>query len=80
MQNFQAPSSWQEGTVTVIFDSLLTFTNHTKPKVRKASHHAICAVLRGSYFMLSDNAPDHHPAAARLRRLPVGKICLPIGK
>jgi ribosomal RNA-processing protein 12 len=49
----------------VIFDSLLSFSNHTKPKIRKASQHAICAVLRGSYFMLGDNPPDSHPAAAR---------------
>jgi ribosomal RNA-processing protein 12 len=61
----QAQSTWQDGTLVVIFDSLLSFTNHTKPKIRKASQHAICAVLRGSYFMLGDNPPDCHPAAAR---------------
>lgn len=32
-------------------------------QVRKAAQQGVCAVLRGSDFLFTDNAPAHHPAA-----------------
>lgn len=33
-------------------------------QVRKAAQQGVCAILRGSDFLFTDNAPTHHPAAA----------------
>lgn len=32
-------------------------------QVRKAAQQGVCAILRGSDFLFTDNAPTHHPAA-----------------
>lgn len=32
-------------------------------QVRKAAQQGVCAILRGSDFLFTDNAPAHHPAA-----------------
>lgn len=32
-------------------------------QVRKAAQQGVCAILRGSDFLFTDNAPSHHPAA-----------------
>ena len=33
------------------------------PQIRKAAQQGVCAILRGSDFLFSDNALTHHPAA-----------------
>ncbi|XP_016132391.1 RRP12-like protein [Sinocyclocheilus grahami] len=57
-------SVWSYPSTLQIYHGLLSFTVHSKPKVRKAAQQGICAVLHYSDFMFSDNAPVHHPAAA----------------
>ncbi|XP_049862058.1 RRP12-like protein [Schistocerca gregaria] len=69
----QDAAVWTYSSTLQVLDSILTFTTHSKPKVRKAAQHAVCAVLRGSSIML-DGAPTpppaHHPAAKH-----VAKFC-----
>ncbi|XP_071441432.1 RRP12-like protein [Hetaerina americana] len=48
----QEASAWTNSSTLQIYDSILTFTIHIKPKVRKAAKHAVCAILKGSCFML----------------------------
>ncbi|XP_063236769.1 LOW QUALITY PROTEIN: RRP12-like protein [Bacillus rossius redtenbacheri] len=54
----QEPAAWSSSSTFQAFDSVLAFTTHAKPKVRKAAQHAVCAVLKGS-------AMSPHPAAGR---------------
>jgi ribosomal RNA-processing protein 12 len=48
----QEYSSWKLSSTLKFFDAMLSFTIHTKPKVRKAAQHAVTSVLFGSCFML----------------------------
>ncbi|XP_033632668.1 RRP12-like protein [Asterias rubens] len=64
-------STWGESSTMHVYQGLLSYTIHQKPKVRKAAHHAVCAILKGSGFMLVDDAPSHHPAAG-----PTAKFCI----
>ncbi|XP_052428991.1 RRP12-like protein [Carassius gibelio] len=57
-------SVWSYASTLQMYQGLLVFTVHSKPKVRKAAQLGVCAVLQYSDFMFSDNAPVHHPAAA----------------
>lgn len=57
-------SVWSYPSTLQMYHGLLSFTVHTKPKVRKAAQQGVCSVLLYSDFMFSDNAPAHHPAAA----------------
>ncbi|GAA6107350.1 RRP12-like protein [Tachysurus ichikawai] len=56
-------SVWTYPSTLQVYHGLLSFTVHSKPKVRKAAQQGICAILRGSDCMFGDNAPSHHPAA-----------------
>ncbi|KAL6487209.1 hypothetical protein MHYP_G00038350 [Metynnis hypsauchen] len=56
-------SVWSYPSTLQVYHGLLSFTVHSKPKVRKAAQQGICAVVRGSDCMFSDKAPSHHPAA-----------------
>ncbi|XP_067276745.1 RRP12-like protein [Pseudorasbora parva] len=56
-------SVWSYPSTLQVYHGLLSFTVHSKPKVRKAAQEGICSILRYSDFMFSDNAPSHHPAA-----------------
>ncbi|KAG8237559.1 hypothetical protein J437_LFUL017765 [Ladona fulva] len=77
----QEAVEWGNSSTLQIYDSILAFTIHVKPKVRKAAQHAVCAILKGSCFMLSHpNADDKekakiseriHPAAAH-----TAKFCI----
>ncbi|RZF45774.1 hypothetical protein LSTR_LSTR014526 [Laodelphax striatellus] len=44
---------WKDSSTIKVFDTVLMFTTHSKPKVRKAAQNAVCGVLRASAFMLS---------------------------
>ncbi|KAM9804205.1 RRP12-like protein [Neosynchiropus ocellatus] len=57
-------SVWTYPTTLQAYHGLLSFTVHSKPKVRKAAQQGVCSILRGSDFLFTDNAPSHHPAAA----------------
>ncbi|KAE8280602.1 RRP12-like protein [Larimichthys crocea] len=59
----QDASVWTYPSTLQAYHGLLSFTVHSKPKVRKAAQQGVCAILRGSDFLFTDNAPSHHPAA-----------------
>ncbi|GLD66504.1 RRP12-like protein, partial [Lates japonicus] len=59
----QDVSVWTYPSTLQAYHGLLSFTVHSKPKVRKAAQQGICSILRGSDFLFTDNAPSHHPAA-----------------
>uniref|UniRef100_A0A182RNB5 Uncharacterized protein n=1 Tax=Anopheles funestus TaxID=62324 RepID=A0A182RNB5_ANOFN len=55
----QAYDQWKMSSTLKFFDAILAFTTHTKPKLRKAAHHAVVAVIHGSCFMLPPKqSPD----------------------
>ncbi|XP_068424787.1 RRP12-like protein [Clinocottus analis] len=64
-------SVWTYPSTLQAYHGLLSFTVHSKPKVRKAAQQGVCAILRGSDFLFTDNAPTHHPAA-----LTSAKFCM----
>ena len=82
---YQEYSQWKLSSTMKIFDTILSFSIHTKPKVRKAAQHAITSILQGSCFMLPPKkeqeqddedmkgVPLHivHPASTR-----VCKFCI----
>uniref|UniRef100_A0A8C7YIL2 Ribosomal RNA processing 12 homolog n=1 Tax=Oryzias sinensis TaxID=183150 RepID=A0A8C7YIL2_9TELE len=60
----QDVSVWTYPSTLQAYHGLLSFTVHSKPKIRKAAQQGVCSVLRGSDFLFGDDAPAHHPAAA----------------
>ncbi|XP_068597259.1 RRP12-like protein [Brachionichthys hirsutus] len=60
----QDASIWTYPSTLQAYHGLLSFTVHSKPKVRKAAQQGVCSILRGSDFLFKDDAPAHHPAAA----------------
>ncbi|KAM6997818.1 RRP12-like protein [Tautogolabrus adspersus] len=67
----QDASVWTYPTTLQAYHGLLSFTVHSKPKVRRAAQQGVCAILRGSDFLFTDNAPTHHPAA-----MTTAKFCI----
>uniref|UniRef100_A0A3Q3GXS2 Ribosomal RNA processing 12 homolog n=1 Tax=Kryptolebias marmoratus TaxID=37003 RepID=A0A3Q3GXS2_KRYMA len=59
----QDVSVWSYPSTLQAYHGLLSFTVHSKPKVRKAAQQGVCSILRGSDFLFIDDAPTHHPAA-----------------
>ena len=59
----QDQSAWGDSSTTNIFQSLLTFTVHKKPRVRKCAQQAVCIILKTPEFIQNKTAA-HHPAAA----------------
>ncbi|RVE49136.1 hypothetical protein evm_006257 [Chilo suppressalis] len=62
---------WSESSTMRVFDSVLAFVLHSKPKVRKAAQHAVTTILRGSCFMIPSEdqrvkVPKVHPASNRV--------------
>ncbi|KAK7479159.1 hypothetical protein BaRGS_00029600 [Batillaria attramentaria] len=60
----QEAAVWSQSSTQHVYNCLLTFTTHKKPRVRKAAQQAVKIVLKGSLFMTQPDAPSHHPAAA----------------
>ncbi|XP_037534826.1 RRP12-like protein [Nematolebias whitei] len=56
-------SVWSYPSTLQAYHGLLSFTVHSKPKLRKAAQQGVCSVLRGSDFLFTDDAPPYHPAA-----------------
>ncbi|KYN06248.1 PREDICTED: RRP12-like protein [Cyphomyrmex costatus] len=67
----QEAAIWMNSSTMQVLDTILSFTTHAKPKVRKSAQHGICAILKGSDIMKSEKPPAHHPAAGQ-----VAKHCL----
>ncbi|CAH1783394.1 unnamed protein product, partial [Owenia fusiformis] len=65
---------WQDASTTQIYRGLLTFTVHSKPKVRKAAHQAVCAILKGSVFMTQNDPPPSHPAASSTAKFAIQQL------
>lgn len=70
----QEYSQWKLSSTMKFFDAILTFSIHSKPKIRKAAQHAITSVLFGSCFMLppkkegeeSDDEETMQPEAPKI--------------
>ncbi|OCT70055.1 RRP12-like protein isoform X2 [Xenopus laevis] len=54
--------TWSYPSTLQVYHGMLSFTVHTKPKIRKAAQLGVCSILKGSEFMFSESAPKHHPA------------------
>ncbi|XP_034828226.1 RRP12-like protein [Maniola hyperantus] len=70
---------WGDSSTLRVFESVLAFTLHSKPKVRKAAQHAVTAILRGSCFMVPTEdqkikVPKLHPASNRTAEYCVSQI------
>lgn len=57
--------SWLTESTMNIYQILLSFVAHSKPKIRKAAQNGVCAVLKASTFMLAVTPPRQHPAASK---------------
>ncbi|XP_077992398.1 RRP12-like protein [Glandiceps talaboti] len=64
MLRVQEIAVWNDSSTVQVYHGILSFTIHPKPKVRKAAHHAVCAILKGSMFMTQGESPPYHPAAS----------------
>ncbi|XP_071507435.1 RRP12-like protein [Diadema antillarum] len=70
----QDPGVWGDASTLQVYHGILSYTTHSKPKVRKAAHHAVTAILRGSKFMTCPDPPSHHPAAGATAKFCVQQI------
>ncbi|XP_024936269.1 RRP12-like protein [Cephus cinctus] len=61
----QEAAVWSNSSTIQVLDAVLAFTVHAKPKVRKAAQHAVCAILKGSDIMRTDDPPTYHPGASQ---------------
>ncbi|XP_014218682.1 RRP12-like protein [Copidosoma floridanum] len=64
----QEGAVWAESSTIHVLNAILSFTIHSKPKLRKSAQHAICSILKGSDIMKSDDPPTHHPAALHVAK------------
>lgn len=60
----QETAIWADSLTIRVLDTILSFTTHSKPKVRKSAQHAICVILKSSYIMKIEKL--HHPAAEQI--------------
>lgn len=56
--------TWSHASTMNVYQTLLSFSFHSKPKIRKAAQNGVCAVLKASCFMLTESPPKTHPAAS----------------
>ncbi|XP_053976899.1 RRP12-like protein [Hylaeus volcanicus] len=61
-------AAWSDSSTMQVLNVLLSFITHSKPKVRKAAQHGVCAILKGSEIMKGDNPPQFHPAAPQIAK------------
>uniref|UniRef100_A0A8C7EVH6 Ribosomal RNA processing 12 homolog n=1 Tax=Neovison vison TaxID=452646 RepID=A0A8C7EVH6_NEOVI len=66
--------AWSYPVTLQVYQGLLSFTVHPKPKIRKAAQHGVCSVLKGSEFMFGEKAPAHHPAAVSTAKFCIQEI------
>ncbi|XP_068114238.1 RRP12-like protein [Hyperolius riggenbachi] len=67
-------SAWSYPSTLQVYQGLLCFTVHTKPKVRKAAQLGVCSILKGSEFMYAGSGPAHHPAAQSTAKFCIQEI------
>ncbi|KAJ8361402.1 hypothetical protein SKAU_G00179270 [Synaphobranchus kaupii] len=67
-------SVWSYPSTLQLYHGLLSFTVHSKPKVRKAAQQGVGSVLKGSDFLFGDSAPSHHPAAVTTAKFCIKEI------
>lgn len=67
----QDPGVWANSSTLQVFQSVLVYTAHTKPKVRKAAQHAVCAILKASALIGEE---DTHPAASTSAKFCIQQI------
>uniref|UniRef100_A0A1A8HJ42 Ribosomal RNA processing 12 homolog n=1 Tax=Nothobranchius korthausae TaxID=1143690 RepID=A0A1A8HJ42_9TELE len=70
----QDVSVWSYPSTLQTYHGLLSFTVHSRPKVRKAAQQGVCSILRGSDFLFVDDAPAHHPAAATTAKFCIKEV------
>uniref|UniRef100_A0A3B3U439 Ribosomal RNA processing 12 homolog n=1 Tax=Poecilia latipinna TaxID=48699 RepID=A0A3B3U439_9TELE len=70
----QDVSVWSYPSTLQAYHGLLSFTVHCKPKVRKSAQQGVCSILRGSDFLFTDDAPNHHPAAVTTAKFCIKEI------
>ncbi|KAK2577073.1 hypothetical protein KPH14_005885 [Odynerus spinipes] len=70
----QEAAIWSHSSTIQVLDAILSFTIHTKPKIRKAAQHGICAILKGSDIMRNENPPAYHPAAPEVAKHCVNQL------
>lgn len=79
----QEYSSWRSALTLKLFNQVLSFALHTKPKIRKASQHAVASIIHGCCFMaprkVSESAEDDvkqtlEENEPRIRAHPAGKF------
>ncbi|KNC26487.1 RRP12-like protein [Lucilia cuprina] len=51
--------TWTYSSTWQYMDALLSFTIHSKPKIRKAAQHAVVSIIHGSSFMLPPKPADN---------------------
>ncbi|XP_022106693.1 RRP12-like protein [Acanthaster planci] len=66
--------TWSEPSTMQVYHGILSYTIHQKPKIRKAAQHAVCAILKGSSFMIVQDSPPCHPAASATAKFCIQKI------
>nr|XP_045217232.1 RRP12-like protein isoform X2 [Macaca fascicularis] len=66
--------AWGYPVTLQVYHGLLSFTVHSKPKIRKAAQHGVCSVLKGSEFMFGEKVPAHHPAAVSTAKFCIQEI------
>ncbi|XP_077469171.1 RRP12-like protein [Stigmatopora argus] len=70
----QDTTVWTYPSTLQAYHGILSFTVHSKPKVRRAAQEGVCSILRGSDFLFTDKAPAHHPAAASTAKFCIKEI------
>ncbi|XP_039261626.2 RRP12-like protein [Styela clava] len=60
----QTVETWSHLSTINVYQTLLSYSFHSKPKIRKAAQNGVCAVLKASCFMLTEEPPKVHPAAS----------------
>lgn len=70
----QELAQWSNQSTFDVFNAILAFALHSKPKIRKAAQNGIVAILKGSNFMSEEGAPGHHPAAAHVAQYCIKQI------
>lgn len=55
-------ADWSTPLPLKLFNQVLSFATHTKPKIRKAAQHAIASIIHGCYFMAPQKPPTEEGA------------------
>ncbi|XP_076630716.1 RRP12-like protein [Colletes latitarsis] len=61
-------AAWSDSSTMQVLDVFLSFSIHSKPKIRKAAQAGICAILKGSEMMSDEKPPRYHPAASQIAK------------